>query len=789
MVKVRETFPSGADGRVDIPAWLDQLGTLTPLRDRELILDACTLAQSIADKAEADGSLWSAESNSFLTGLEMATILAELHLDAEAIVAAILYRSVREKRLTLQTVGKRFGKVCESLVEGVLQMAAISGLRHPLQGSVLGQTLNQVDNLRRMLVTMIDDVRVALIKLAERTCAIRAIKDSDSEKQFRVAREIFDIYAPLAHRLGIGHLKWELEDLSFRYLHATAYKKIAGQIDERRLDRQIYIEEVVKAISTELEDLGIKADVSGRVKHIYSIWRKMHRKSIDFSQVYDIRAIRVLVPTVRDCYSVLGAVHSLWRHIPHEFDDYIANPKTNGYQSLHTAVAGPGNKVMEVQIRTHAMHQDAELGVCAHWLYKGTDLDQKARGYEDKIAWLRQVLEWQEDLGDQTGEATDELVEQWQNNFVSDRIYLFTPEGHVVDLPADATPIDFAYKVHTEIGHTCRGAKVNGRIVPLNYKLKTGEQVHVLTSTQPKPSRDWLNPDLGYTQTSKAKAKIAHWFRMQNREQHIESGTQILHDMMKRFSVESFSYELLARSMGFDGPEDLYVAIGSGDLKPMHAVQEAQTLVEERSPGLDFDARSAVPSKGRPPLKGRRAAILEALERSESAGEVARQNPAARRRIRAPREEAHEVKILGVGNLLTQRASCCKPVPGDDIIGFITLGRGVSIHQQECLNVLQLESQEPNRIIQVSWGSAQETFPIDIEVEAYDRPGLLRDISNVLGNDKVNVLAVATRTDRESSTATLRLTIEIDNLGTLNTVFDRLRQVANVFDTHRVKNG
>ncbi|GAA3976533.1 GTP diphosphokinase [Allohahella marinimesophila] len=776
MVKVREDYPVGSNGRVDIPSWLEQLGRFTPVKDSAAILEACEVAQSLAEKAEVEGSRWSAESNSFLTGLEMAVILAELHLDSESIIAAILYRSVREKRITLQAVGKRFGSACEHLIEGVLQMAAISSLRHPLQGSVLGQTQNQVDNLRRMLVTMIDDVRVALIKLAERTCAIRAVKDAEPDKRHRVAREVFDIYAPLAHRLGIGQLKWELEDLSFRYLHESAYKKIAKQLDERRIDRQQYITEVIEALSKELKEQGVQADVDGRVKHIYSIWRKMHRKGIDFSQVYDIRAIRVLVPTIRDCYSVLGAVHSLWRHIPHEFDDYIANPKSNGYQSLHTAVAGPGNKVMEVQIRTHAMHQDAELGVCAHWLYKGTDLDQKSQSYEDKIAWLRQVLEWQEDLGDQTGETTHDLVEQWQNNFVSDRIYLFTPEGHVVDLPANSTPIDFAYKVHTEIGHCCRGAKVNGRIVPLNYKLKTGEQVQVLTSSQPKPSRDWLNPDLGYTQTSKARAKIAHWFRMQNREQHVESGAQLLHEMLKRFSVDSVSGDLLAKSLHFQSVEDLHAAIGAGDLKPMQVVQEAQSMLEARSPELDFDGR--IPPK--PGQQTRKASLLRALE---EAGD------SPRKRGKPARLEDHtqSIRILGVGNLLTHRASCCKPVPGDDIIGFITLGRGVSIHKQDCLNVLQLEAQEPNKIIEVSWGSAQETYPIDIEVEAYDRPGLLRDISNVLGNDRVNVLAVSTRSDKENSTATMRLTVEIESLGMLNKIFDRLRQVPNVIDTRRLK--
>lgn len=761
MVKVREDYPLDDNGEVDIERWLDQLlqsrtdaalrtpGAQAPAlssADRAQLARACDMAREARHAAADAQNKWSANGNAFFTGLEMAQILSELQLDTPSLTAAILYRGVRESSLPLDKVRKSFGDEVAALIDGVLQMAAIANIRHPLRGSVLGQTQNQVDNLRRMLVTMIDDVRVALIKLAERTCAIRDVKDAPSEKRHRVAREVFDIYAPLAHRLGIGHLKWELEDLSFRYLHETAYKKIAKLLDERRIDRQRYIQEAVSALKTELASNGIEASLSGRAKHIFSIWRKMHRKGIDFSQVYDIRALRILVTSIRDCYAALGVVHSLWRHIPHEFDDYIASPKPNGYQSLHTAVVGPGGKVMEVQIRTQKMHEEAELGVCAHWLYKGTDIDKKSQGYEQKIAWLRQVLDWQDELGGRTSE----LMDQWRSDVVSDRVYVFTPDGHVLDLPVGSTPLDFAYKVHTEIGHRFRGAKVNGRIVPLNYQLKTGEQVEILTSNQSRPSRDWLNPDLGYVATSRARAKITHWFKVQDRDQNIEEGRDLLIDVLKRLSLDVQDFDALAKQMNFHAEDDLFAAIGAGDVKPMQAAHAAQSVAETHDEQLSLQ--------------------LPTTSASE-------------------KERGSDIKIRGVGNLLTHLASCCKPVPGDDIIGYITVGRGVSIHRQDCINVLQLQAGEPNRIIEVSWGDTEITYPVDILVEAYDRSGLLRDITLLLANERVNVIAASTYTDKRQNIATIRLTVELASLETLARLFDRIRRLNNIIEVSRAKAG
>lgn len=421
MVQVRAHQPVNTDGSINLEAWLDHVQNLVPGLDRQGLLEACEFARESEQRAIAAQNSWAEGTSSFQTGLEIAEILADLKLDQESLVAAVIYRGVREGKITLEAVNKHFGPVVAKLIEGVLRMAAISASLNPRHSMVLG-TQAQVENLRKMLVAMVDDVRVALIKLAERTCAIRAVKNADEEKRHRVAREVFDIYAPLAHRLGIGHIKWELEDLSFRYLEPDQYKQIAKLLHERRLDREQYIANVMSQLKEALAATGVQADLSGRAKHIYSIWRKMQRKGLDFSQIYDVRAVRVLVPEMRDCYTALGIVHTLWRHIPKEFDDYIANPKENGYRSLHTAVIGPEGKVLEVQIRTHSMHEEAELGVCAHWRYKGTDVKASSNHYEEKISWLRQVLEWHEELGDIGG-----LAEQLRVDIEPDRVYVSLP--------------------------------------------------------------------------------------------------------------------------------------------------------------------------------------------------------------------------------------------------------------------------------------------------------------------------------------------------------------------------
>lgn len=743
MVKVRDNYSSKGDGSVDVAAWVDHIGSQQTLEDRGELIRASERSLEIDRKAAHEDRLWAPGASSFETGLEMAQILTELRLDQETLVAAVLYRAVREERMTLGEVEAQFGARVSVLIEGVTRMAAISTLHRPLKGNVLGQNQGQLDNVRRMLVTMVDDVRVALIKLAERTCAIRAVKDAPPEKRLRVAREVFDIYAPLAHRLGIGHIKWELEDLSFRYLHESAYKKIARMLDEKRVDRDAYVRRVAATLRDELGSAGINADVAGRAKHIYSIWRKMRRKGIDFSEVYDIRALRVLVPEVRDCYAALGVVHGLWRHIPREFDDYIANPKENGYQSLHTAVVGPEGKTMEVQIRTFEMHEDAELGVCAHWRYKGTDAKGSESGYEAKISWLRQVIEWQEEIGDSSG-----LMEQLRSDVGSERIYVFTPDGHVVDMPRGATPLDFAYRIHTEVGHACRGAKVNGRIVPLTRQLDTGDQVSILTTNDPAPSRDWLNPALGYIQTSRARAKVTHWFRMQDREQNISDGRLVLEDELGRLSLGDLDLDSLARKVKHNSVSDMFAAVGAGALKPAQVINAAYQLREPRERQLDLRL------------------------------------PRARSRSRGATDP--EVRIQGVGNLKTTIARCCAPVPGDPIVGYITVGRGVTIHRDDCMNLLQLREREGNRIIEVDWGEEPESgYPVAIEIEAYDRAGLLRDITAVLANRKANVLSMQTDFDPQAHKANIHLRVEISNVEQLSQLLAKLRQLSNVMDAWR----
>lgn len=745
MVQVRAHQSINEDGSVNLDAWLEHISALVNNRlDTAELRKACEFVkqkEQSSNKPRTHKS-WGEGVSCFHIGLDIAEILADLKMDQDALVAAMIYRAVREEYIDIADVREYFGADVAHLIEGVLKMAAIGIANNPRK-SVLVNSQTQVENLRKMLIAMVDDVRVALIKLGERTCAIRSAKNAPEEKRIQIAREVADIYAPLAHRLGIGHIKWELEDLSFRYLEPEQYKKIANLLHERRLDREQYIADVMQILKEKLIAAKVDADISGRAKHIYSIWRKMTRKGLKFSQIYDMRAVRILVPELADCYTALGIVHTSWRHIPKEFDDYIANPKENGYRSLHTAVIGPEGKVLEIQIRTYAMHEEAELGVCAHWRYKGTDVKTKSDQYEEKLAWLRNVLEWQEELGDVTG-----IADQLAADTEPDRVYVFTPDGHAIDLPNGATPLDFAYRVHTEVGHTCRGAKVDGRIVPLNYTLKTGERVEIITNRQGGPSRDWLNSNLGYITTSKARAKIIHWFKLQDRDQNIAAGKAMLERELSRLAVPFSNFEQLAEKASLKGTDDLFAGIGAGDLRLNHLVNLAQQLLEPE----------------------RRIEQIEITQRKPN-------------RLGSNKGE---IQIQGVGNLMTQMAGCCHPVPGDAIIGYITQGRGVTIHRQDCPMSLQLAGREPERMIQVDWGAEPaKTYPVDIHISAYDRSGLLRDVSQLLLNEKINTLAVNTLSNKEDNTASMNLTIEVTGLNALGRLLSRLSQLPNVIEAHR----
>lgn len=745
MVKVRQDHPIADDGQVDIEAWIDRLKSaqVQSEESRQELRRAASASLAVATLQHEDEHSWGEDFSCFRIGLEMTELLADLQLDQDALTAAMLYRAVRESRLSLDTIRADFGDTVAKLIEGVLRMAAISYQLKEGEEKIFGaQAVEQAEKIRKMLVAMVDDVRVALIKLAERTCAIRAVKVASPERCIQVAREVADIYAPLAHRLGIGHIKWELEDLSFRYLQPTEYKRVAKLLDERRLDRQEYIDNMLAILRGELANAQIEGEVAGRAKHIYSIWRKMKRKGIPFSQVYDIRAVRILVPSIRDCYAVLGIVHSLWRNIPHEFDDYIASPKENGYRSLHTAVWGPDNKITEIQIRTLAMHEESELGVCAHWRYKGTDTKQTQDSYEQKISWLRQVLEWHEELGSDAESFKDDL-----GSVNGDRIYVFTPEGHVVDLQRKATPLDFAYKIHTDIGHRCRGAKVNNRIVPLTYQLNNADQVEIITGKVPSPSRDWLNPASGYVNSPRARSKIQHWFKMQAREQNLVEGQAIIEREFKRVAMTTIDIVLLAKKMRFANLEDLYASVGAGDTSVGQVLSAAQRQLADQQP-----AQPVIPFKAKSPV----------------------------------RKKDSDFYIEGVGNLLTNIANCCTPVPGDAITGYITLGKGVSIHRQDCTNILQLQTEEPDRIIRVEWGNApQSTYSVDIIIEAYDRYGLLKDITMLLDNERINISAMQMLSDKGQNTVEMMATIEIRSYDELSRALIKIDALPNVVSARR----
>lgn len=684
------------------------------------------------------------EANLLQTGMEMVDILASLHLDQASLVAAFLYPFVQRGQLKNETIENNFGKEIAKLIGSVLEMEAVNIVQIDSNEQVLGtDNEEQLKRIRKMLVSIIDDVRVALIKIADRTRAIRLAKDESEQKRQQIAKEVFAIYAPLAHRLGIGYIKWELEDLAFSYLNPSDYKRIARLLDERRLDREKYLEHSIAALNKSLQNTGISAQIHGRVKHIYSIWKKMQRKSLEFHELYDIRAIRVLVDKIQDCYVVLGIVHNLWHYIPREFDDYVATPKSNGYQSLHTAVVGPEGKTLEIQIRTHDMHEEAELGVCSHWAYKGTDSGQKSDSYDEKLSWLRQVLQYHEEIDRDVAD----FVDQWRKDVKQDRVYVFTRDGHVVDLPLGATPIDFAYKVHTEIGNRCRGARVGGCIVPLTYTLKTGDQVNVLTADHAVPSRDWLNPELGYVCTSRARAKIISWFRKQDKDINIAAGKNMLDAEFKRLALSNIDYNGLAKSMKLNTVDDLFAACGAGDIRIkqlVHLVQKQMT----------------------PSVKSQVFLKLK-------------QNASARRHY-------HGFIIEGVGNLLTQMAGCCSPVPGDSIAGYITQGRGITIHRADCANLFQLKEQEPEKIVAVAWGRDKETvYPVKIKIEAFDRPGLISDIATLLSNEKMNVIDIRTHVSAYNNMATILLKIEVSNIDSLARLLSKMDQIPNIISVIR----
>ncbi len=660
--------------------------------------------------------------------LQTALILAQLQLDASSLAAALLHDIPENCGLPIKAIEAKFGPEIGKLVDGTTKLGKVS-----LASGMVAKE-GQAENLRKMLVAMAEDLRVVFIKLADRLHNMRTLDAFPVEKQRSIAQETLEIYAPLAHRLGIWELKWQLEDLSFRYLELEKYRRIARLVASRRTQRESFITQAIEILKREFEKAGLKAEISGRPKHIYSIYQKMEKYSASnrqFDDIHDLLALRVLVDTVADCYSALGIIHSLWHPMAEEFNDYIANPKPNGYQSLHTTVICFGTTPLEIQIRTREMHHIAEYGVAAHWRYK--EGDKKDMRFEERVAWLRQLVEWHRELS-----GAEEFLESVKTDIIIDQVFVYTPKGEIKDLPKGSTPLDFAYRVHTELGHRCIGAKVNGRLVPLNHELGNGDVVEIVTSKVAKgPSLDWLNPDLGYVKTSQAQTKIRQWFKKRARTENVGRGRELLDKELKHLGVKIERQEL-ASLFNYANVDDFLAAIGNG-------VITAHQIV-----------------------------LKLAAEREE---------PKVITGATAPKPVPSTIQVLGVGDLVTHLGQCCHPVPGDGIIGYVTRNRGVTIHRKDCYNVIHEDEKE--RLVPAEWGDTDSLYPASIEVEAWDRVGLMRDITTVVAEEKVNIVSVNIVSHDDHSTS-MFFTLETRGLAQLSRLLKKIEAVKGVLSATRI---
>ncbi|MDW8160880.1 MAG: bifunctional (p)ppGpp synthetase/guanosine-3',5'-bis(diphosphate) 3'-pyrophosphohydrolase [Anaerolineales bacterium] len=736
-------------------------GTYSQL-DREMILKAYQVAE------EAHRGQKRASGEPYINHcVAVAGILAEMHVPPEVVIAALLHDTVEDTEVTLEQIRRLFGDRVAMLVDGVTkltnlprvsrgdqqadaveqeefarELAEKRGLPDPDMEAEQIKRSRRYDaaseTLRKTFLAMGEDVNVVLIKLADRLHNMRTLSYMPEHKRKRIAQQTLDIFAPLANRLGIWNMKWELEDLSFRYVEPQKYKEIADLLAARRSQREAEMEVIKSRLSECLSKAGIQAEITARPKHIYSIYMKMKRKGIPFDMVYDVRGVRIIVPDIPTCYAALGVIHTTWRPIPGTFDDYIAAPKDNFYRSLHTAVIFDDGKTLECQIRTPEMHQNAEYGIAAHWRYKeGVSRDSE---YEKRLLWLRSLMEWRQDVAD-----AKEFLDSMKTDVFQDRVYVFTPKGDIIDLPAKSTPIDFAYHVHTDIGHRCRGAKVNGKLVPLDYILKTGDQVEILTAKRGGPSRDWLNPHLGLVRTQRAKAKIRQWFKKQAREQNIAQGKLIIEKELRRLGLLDLNIERLAKEFDYKSTDDLYEAVGCGDINISKIVNHL-TLGEKET--IPVDVHQARP-------------IVETGRTEET------------------------VTVLGLKGLLTNMARCCNPAPGDEIIGYITRGRGATIHRQDCPNIMRIRERE--RLVKVSWGEPKSTYPVPIRIKAYDRNGLMKDISTLVADEGVNMASISVETNR--NLAVINITLEVHDIAELSRLLDRIENLPNVTEAIRVRPG
>ena len=735
MISTTHFLPSiSNDGNTnDIQNWVERIAKDRPQLEQQTIIKACQWAQEVhQSQRHRDGEPY------LIHAITVADILAQLGMDTDVLVAAILHDVALDKHIMLSDIQKRFGSIVTRLVDGAAKMKFIEEINDDSHKAI--NTKHQTERLRKMLLAMAEDVRVVLIKLADRLDNMRALRYQPKDKRQRVSRETLELFAPLANRLGIWQIKWELEDLSLRYLEPEVYKKMAEHLDERRVDREEYIQKLIETLSWALIKANIKADLSGRPKHIYSIWRKMQQKGLSFDQIFDVRAVRILVNDVNECYTALGIIHNKWQPLRNEFDDYIANPKANDYQSLHTAVIGPERKIFEVQIRTHAMHHHAELGVASHWRYKEGE-GQHDKDFEQKIAWLRQILQWKDEDGD-----VGDFIDRFKSEIFEDRAYVLSPQGQVIDLPQGATPLDFAYHIHTGLGHRCRGAKINNRIVPLTYTLKSGDMVEILTSKEEKPSRDWMIRRAGYLKTSRALAKVRQWLKKQDIEKHISEGRTLLERLLRRFNIRDCNFEKLAQTLHHKSVDELLGSIGSGDTTTAQITSAFQEQVLPKK------------SKTKP--------------------------------IVPKPDHTNDIQIQGVGGLLIQIARCCNPIPFNPIVGYITKGRGAMIHRRDCSNALLWQDEGSERLIEVEWNQPDKPqtanyHPIDIQIDAFDRVGLLRDICMIVANENLNILNMNTSTNKQEHTVKMMFTLEVNNLEPLSRTLGKIDNLANVLKVWR----
>ena len=709
-------------------------------------IDLVIKAYKLAEEAHREQKRESGEPY-IIHPIDVATILAELGMDTSTIVAGLLHDVIEDTDYTYEDIKKIFSEEIANLVSGVTKITKMEYKSKEEQ---------QADNFRKMLLAMANDIRVIIIKLADRLHNMRTLKYMTKEKQKQKARETLDIYAPLAHRLGISKIKWELEDLCLRYLHEEEYYSLVKQIAEKRVERETYIKSVIEDLYNRFDVAGIDADIDGRPKHFYSIYKKMVTKNKSIEQIFDLTAIRVLVNTVKDCYEVLGIVHTIYKPIPGRFKDYIAMPKPNMYQSLHTTVIGPQGKTFEIQIRTFEMHRTAEYGIAAHWKYKEGDTgESKEKNFENKLVWLRDMLEWQKETSD-----AEEFIEGFKINLFTDEIFLFTPKGVVIDLPNGATPIDFAYRIHTDIGNKCVGAKVNGKIVPLDYKLKTGEIVEILTSNNAKgPNMDWLN----IAKSNQAKSKIRAWFKKAKKEENITKGKEVFEKELKKQAVvyneiaKGESYEKFAKRYNINSIEDLYALVGLG------AITASSYIAKLKEENLVKDD------------KHKEENIQKAIEEHVSKNQKTKS------------DNNYGVTVKGLNNLMVRFAKCCNPVPGDDILGYITKGRGVSVHRKDCSNLKALIESDGEKTIEVSWGSAQGVgYVTEIQVKSEDRMGILTDIMAVITESKLTLNALNAKSSK-GNLAYVNIKVKIDSIEQLKELMKKIRKLKGVMDVYRMK--